>query len=149
AVMECKRPGHVGGEDPLEQAILQQLRNQREQEVPKLFHYSQVLFALALNQAKYGATGTTLPFWQIWREEQLADSELIQLLKSPLSPEEPDRTFASDPHRFTGASATTARRWLEGMISTGRIPTAQDRLLWSPAQPSRLLALASRYTVFE
>jgi type I restriction enzyme R subunit len=148
AVIECKRPGHVG-EDPLEQAIHQQLRNQREQEIPKLFHYAQMLFALAVNQAKYGATGTTLPFWQGWREQHLPDAALIERLKSPLSTEEMQRTFANDPHRFAGASAAAARRWLEGVIAAGRVPTEQDRLLWSLAQPGRLLALASRYTVFE
>jgi type I restriction enzyme R subunit len=149
AVIECKRPGHIGGDDPLEQAILQQLRNQRDHEIPRLFHFAQVLFALASNQAKYGATGTSLPFWQGWREQQLGDAALIERLKSPLSADETQRTFAMDPHRFAGASAAAARRWLEGVIAAGRVPTDQDRLLWSLAQPGRLLALASRYTVFE
>src|SRR5436190_11612808 len=73
-VIECKRPGNVGGEDPLEQAISQQLRNQREHEIPGLFHNAQVLFALAVNQAKYGATGTPLPFWHGWREQSFPES---------------------------------------------------------------------------
>ena len=149
AVIECKRPGHVGGEDPLEQAIAQQLRNQREQEIPKLFHYAQVLFTLAVNQAKYGATGTPLPFWQGWREQALAEAGLVELLKTPLTAEETERTFASDPNRFKGATAAVARAWLEGIVTAGRMPTVQDRLLWALATPERLLALASRYTVFE
>jgi type I restriction enzyme R subunit len=149
AVIECKRPGYVGGEDPLEQAILQQLRNQREQEIPKLFHYAQVLFALAVNQAKYGATGSQISFWQGWREQELPEAELVELLKLPLTAEEAQRTFASDPHRFRGATAAAARTWLDGILAAGRTPTDQDRLLWALAQPARLLALASRYTVFE
>lgn len=149
AVIECKRPGHVGGEDPLEQAIAQQLRNQREQEIPKLFHYAQVLFALAVNQAKYGATGTPLPFWQGWREQALPEAELVELLKTSLSADESERTFATDPHRFKGATAAVARAWLDGIVATGRMPTEQDRLLWALTRPERLLALASRYTVFE
>jgi type I restriction enzyme R subunit len=148
-VIECKRPGHVGGEDPLEQAIAQQQRNQREQEIPKLFQYAQVLFALAVNQAKYGATGTPLPFWQGWREQVLPGAELVELLRSPLTVEQTERTFASDPFRFKGATATAARAWLDGIVSAGRVPTEQDRLLWAVARPERLLALASRYTVFE
>jgi type I restriction enzyme, R subunit len=148
-VIECKRPGHVGGEDPLEQAVAQQLRNQREQEIPKLFHYTQVLFAFAVNQAKYGATGTPLPFWQGWREQVFSEADLAERLKTSLSAEEVQRTFASDPHRFQGATAAAARTWLEGVVAAGRIPTEQDRLLWAIARPERLLALASRYTVFE
>lgn len=149
AVIECKRPGHVGGDDPLEQAIAQQLRNQREAEIPKLFHYSQVLFALTLNQANYGATGTSLPFWQGWREQVFSEGELAELLKTPLTARETEQTFASDPHRFKGATSAAARAWLEGIVDSGRRPTEQDRLLWSIARPERLLALASRYTVFE
>ena len=148
AVIECKRPGHVGGEDPLEQAIAQHLRNQREQEVPKLFYYAQVLFAITVNQGKYGATGTPLPFWQGWRE-QLPEGQLEDLLRTPLTEEESEKTFASDPHRFKGSMSAVARAWLDGIVVSGRIPTEQDRLLWALARPERLLALASRYTVFE
>jgi type I restriction enzyme R subunit len=148
-VIECKRPGHVGADDPLELAIAQQLRNQREQEIPKLFHYAQVLFAVAVNQAKYGATGAPLPFWQVWREKTLPEISLVECLKTPLTVEETQRTFANDPHRFKGATSAAARAWLEAIIVAGRQPSEQDRLLWAIARPDRLLALASRYTVFE
>ena len=149
AVMECKRPGNARGEDPLEQAVNQQLRNQRENEIPRLFHYSQALLALALNQAKYGATATALPFWQGWREKVLPEATLIEYLRTPFTSEEAEQTFASDPHRFKGATSVVARAWLEGIVAAGRTPTEQDRLLYSLATPARLLALASRYTVFE
>lgn len=148
AVIECKRPGQVG-EDPLEQAISQQLRNQRESEIPQLFHYAQVVFALAVNQAKYGATGTPLPFWQAWREQALGDEDLERLVRTPLTSEEEDRTFASDPHRFAGSTTSAARQWWRSAVASGRTPTEQDRLLYSIATRERLLALASRYTVFE
>jgi type I restriction enzyme R subunit len=149
SVIECKRPGHVGGDDPLKQAIDQQIRYQREVEIPKLYHFAQVLFALAVNQAKYSTTGAPASFWHGWREQSLATEELIALLKTPLSPEEAERTFATDSHRFLGSSALAARAWLTGILSAGRMPTEQDRLLWAVARPERLLALASRYTVFE
>jgi type I restriction enzyme R subunit len=79
----------------------------------------------------------------------LAETELVDYLKTPLTEEESGRTFASDPHRFKGATAAGARAWLEGVVASGRLPTEQDRLLWAVARPERLLALASRYTVFE
>jgi type I restriction enzyme R subunit len=71
------------------------------------------------------------------------------MVKTPLTAEEAERTFANDPHRFNGASAAVARAWLEGVVAAGRSPTEQDKLLWAIARPERLLALASRYTVFE
>ncbi len=148
AVMECKRPGDVGGSDPLEQAISQQLRNQREGEIPKLYHYAQVLFGLAVNQAKYGATGTSLPWWHGWREEDL-EAPLTALLSSPLTAAESQRTFAPDPHRFAGSTTAVVRSWWSEVTATGRTPTAQDQLLFAIARPERLLALSSRYTVFD
>lgn len=149
AVIECKRPGHVGGEDPLDQAIAQQLRNQREPEIPRLFHYAQVLYALAVNQAKYGASGTPAPFWQGWREQVFPAADLENLVKVPLTTQETEKTFASDPFRFKGATASAARTWLEGIVAAGRVANEQDRLLFAIGRPERLLALASRYTVFE
>jgi type I restriction enzyme R subunit len=103
-VLECKRPGKVGGEDPVDQAVSQQLRSQRENEIPRLFHFAQVLFTLAVNQAKYGATGTSLSFWQLWREQVLSESGLLELLRPPLTPKEREKTFSSDLHRFNGAT---------------------------------------------
>jgi type I restriction enzyme, R subunit len=148
-VIECKRQGKVGGEDPIDQAIGQQLRSQRESEIPRLFQFAQVLFALAVNQGKYGATGTAPPFWQTWRERVLPESGLVALLRTSLTPEESEKTFSSDPHRFNGATSAAARAWLEGVIASGRTPSEQDWLLYALAMPARLLVLASRYTVFE
>lgn len=149
AVIECKRPGDVGGQDPLEQAISQQLQNQREGEIPKLFHYAQVLMGLAVNQAAYAATGTPSPFWQGWREQACSLDDLSAVLRTPLTPEEAEQTFAPDPVRPPGRTKAVARTWLEELIASGRTPTEQDKLLSSIATPRRLLALASRYTVFE
>jgi type I restriction enzyme, R subunit len=66
AVIECKRPDM---KEPIEQAISQQLRNQRDDEIPKLFLYSQLLLAVSKNEAKYGTTGTALKFWSVWKED--------------------------------------------------------------------------------
>ena len=148
AVIECKRPGTSSDEDPVQQAISQQLRNQREGEIPKLFHYAQLLFALAVNEAKFGATGTSMPFWQGWREKA-QDAVLSTLLSTPLTPEETQKTFASDPHRFEGSTTKAVQTLWTQLIADGRTPSVQDELLLATARPDRLLGLASRYTVFE
>ena len=150
-VIECKRSGDAGGGggDPLELAIGQQLQNQREGEIPKLFHFAQVLLALAVNQAKYGATGSTSPYWQQWRERELQEDALGKLLTTPLTEEEGKRTFVADIGRFSGSTTSLARRWLETLVTSGRVPTEQDLLLHALMNPKRLLSLASRYTVFE
>jgi type I restriction enzyme R subunit len=151
AVIECKRSGNAGGggSEPLELAIGQQLQNQRDGEIPKLFHYAQVLLALAVNRAKYGAAGATLPYWQQWRQRQLDAQALAALLKTPLTEDEARRTFAQENGRFSGSNPSQSRRWLESLVTSGRHPTEQDELLYSLTNPQRLLSLASRYTVFE
>src|SRR5271166_1750590 len=45
-VIECKRPDI---KEPLDQAISQMIRNQQDDEIPKLFLYSQLLLALTKN----------------------------------------------------------------------------------------------------
>ena len=71
AVIECKRPDI---KDPIDEAISQQSRNQRDDEIPKLFLYSQLLLAVSKNEAKYGTTGTPAKFWAVWKEEVDADA---------------------------------------------------------------------------
>ena len=88
AVIECKRPDI---KDPIAEAISQHLRNQRDDEIPKLFLYSQLLLALSKNEAKYATTGTAAKFWAVWREE--VDKPLAPLVNRPLSPEQKDRLF--------------------------------------------------------
>ena len=69
-VIECKRPDlDHHGEKAVAQGIEQMLRNQREDEIPHLFVYSQLLMAISANDALYGTTGTTKKFWALWREE--------------------------------------------------------------------------------
>ncbi len=80
AVIECKRPDL---KDPIDEAISQNLRNQRDDEIPKLFLYSQLLLAVSKNEAKYGTTGTALKFWSVWKED--VDAALAPVVNKPLS----------------------------------------------------------------
>lgn len=67
AVIECKSPDL---KDELEKtAISQMLRNQKKEEIPVLFIFSQILLAISKNEAKYGTAGTASKFWNVWKEE--------------------------------------------------------------------------------
>jgi type I restriction enzyme R subunit len=63
AVIECKRVDLGPGKDPMKQAISQHLRNQKDDRIPKLFVYSQLLIAVSKNEAKYATTATPIIFW--------------------------------------------------------------------------------------
>jgi type I restriction enzyme R subunit len=65
-VIECKRPDL---KDAIAAAVSQMIRNQRDDEIPKLFGYAQLLLALSKNEAKYATVGTPAKFWAVWKED--------------------------------------------------------------------------------
>lgn len=136
AVIECKRPDL---KEPIEQAISQHLRNQRDDEIPKLFLYSQLLLAVSKNEAKYGTTGTALKFWSVWKED--VDATLAPLVNKPLSAAQKDRMFAG---RYA-----YVRTYFEKLEKKGREVTPQDRALFSLCRPERLLDMTFNYTLFD
>jgi len=91
AVIECKRPDI---KDPLKEAISQNIRNQKDDEIPGLFVYSQILMALTKNEAKYGTTGTNTKFWSLWREQERGEEELLELINTPLTEEQRKKLFS-------------------------------------------------------
>lgn len=143
AVIECKRhvdPSGKAEKDPLDQAISQHIRNQKEDEIPRLFVYAQLLLAISKNHAKYATVGTPAKFWAWWRED-LDEAALQQLVNRPLAVEQKDRVFAG---RFR-----YVRAHFEALEGAGREPSDQDRALFALCRPERLLELTLRYTVFD
>ena len=78
AVIECKSPKVEVG-----QAVSQMVRNQREEFIPKLFTYTQLVLATNKNEVKYATTGTPAKFWAVWKED-IEHSELRAVLDKPL-----------------------------------------------------------------
>ena len=141
AVIECKRPGI---KEPLKQAVSQQVRNQKDGGIPGLFHYAQVLLALAVEEASYATVGTSAKFWGQWKERTWPEPEMLDLVNRPVPGEVKDRVFGW--REFGGKE----RDYLVHVESRGgRGLTEQDRLLWAVCRPARLLELADRYTVFD
>lgn len=139
AVIECKRPDL---KDPMGQAISQMIRNQRDDEIPSLFLPSQILFALATNEAKYATTGARPEFWTAWREADDPDPAIRELLAKPLPEEALKETFRG-LFRY-------ARRYFEELEAGGqRKVTEQDRLLSALCRPQRLLEMMYRFILFD
>tara|TARA_R110002124_G_scaffold104339_3_gene254145 strand:- start:1038 stop:4157 length:3120 start_codon:yes stop_codon:yes gene_type:complete len=106
--------------DSIDEAISQNIRNQKEKEgIPKLFYYAQLVLAVHPNQVKYGATGTPAKFWSVWKED--VEKEVTKLLKKKTK-----HTAAED-----------------------RFVTEQDKGLYSLCNPNRLLDLTYKYVVFD
>ncbi len=146
-VIECKPASLPGGKVPVDEAMSQHLRNQGNEEIPRLYHYAQLLLALAVNEARYAATGTPMRFWSTWREPEL--DQLLQPLRGPRPPDQ-IRSFQDGVTRgsLTLMREAAARLYCESLVA-GREVTAQDRLLAALCRPERLLEIVRHFTVFD
>src|SRR5690606_8689852 len=91
AVIECKSP-KVG----VEQAVSQMIRNQREEYIPRLFTYTQLLVGVNKNDGRYATTGTPAKFWALWREQFNDASAVAAAVNAPLQPEDKAALFSGD-----------------------------------------------------
>lgn len=138
-VIECKSP-HL--KDPIKQAISQNIRNQKDDGIPGLFIYSQILLALSKNEAKYATTGTSIKFWAVWREEEKEFETLVQsLINTPMSPDQTQ-------HLLSG-NIWTEQDQGEFLQQSPRLVTEQDRIIYALCRPERLLELAFRFILFD
>lgn len=137
-VIECKRPDI---KDAIDEAVSQNIRNQRDDFIPKLFLYSQLLLGVSKNEAMYGTTASAAKFWAVWKERTNVDREVAKLVNKPLSTADKDRLFAG---RFR-----YVRHYFDALERDGREVTEQDRALYYLCRPERLLELMQRFTVFD
>lgn len=137
AVIECKSPKVEVG-----QAVSQMIRNQREEYIPKLFTYAQLLIGVNKNGGQYATTGTPAKFWALWREQFDDAKAVASVVNFPLKPQDKDALFSGD--------FAIARTFFDALEREGeRQITEQDRTLYSLCRPERLLDLALQFTVFD
>jgi len=145
SVIECKRPDI---KEPLGEAISQQLRNQREDsEIPHLFMFSQLLMTVCQNDAMYGTCKTPKKFWSIWKEdlrngnEQYFKEQLDWLVNMPLK--------ADDIKKIKASRESEHQESIEKLCTMERMPSLQDKAIYSLLTPHRFLTLCYRYIVFD
>ena len=145
-VIEYKRPDleRSGGEKAVAEAISQMLRNQRPDEIPHLFVFSQLLLAVSTNDAVYGTTETARKFWSVWTENGTVEADVHRLINQRLDAVAKQHLYA---HR---EGAATIQRYFDAQEAAGeRLPTTQDRTIYSLLCPERLLNLAYQYIVYD
>jgi type I restriction enzyme R subunit len=142
-VIESKRPDGNNQKGPtISEGISQNLRNQRHDEIPQLFAYSQLLLSINGIDGRYGTQGTDAKFWATWREEDISYADFHLIKNKPLSDADKTRLFS---HR-----KPADRKWYEILISGGELAvTDQDRLIASLLSPSRLLEMTRFYILFD
>lgn len=142
-VIEAKRPdGHAGKGPTIEAGISQSLRNQRMDEIPQLFACSQLLLSINGSEGRYATCGTPARFWAAWREEEIAEADMLALKNQPLTPAQMAAIFEHRP--------AADLQWYQDLLGAGALAlTGQDRLLISLLGPQRLLEMVRYYSLFD
>jgi type I restriction enzyme R subunit len=140
-VIECKRPDLKDG---IKEAISQHLRNQKTDEIPELYTYSQILVALSQNKAMYATTDTASKFWAVWKEdeEKPNEQELLQHVNKPLSSEDKAKIFSE---RDDYQRSFMEKTWKSGSRSI----SPQDWAIYNLLRKDRLLELVYQYIVYD
>lgn len=137
-VIECKSPDI---DHPIKQAISQQIRNQKDENIPKLFIYAQILMVISKNKAKYGTVSTPMKLWSVWKEKNNEELEIENIINTPIPTEQKDNLFLT---RFK-----YVRDYFDGIETSGRLVTEQDRALYSLLRKERLMELCRQFIVFD
>ncbi|WP_391087825.1 HsdR family type I site-specific deoxyribonuclease [Vibrio sp. NH-UV-68] len=142
-VIEAKRPDSSHeGKPTVAEGISQNIRNQKVDEIPHLFAYSQLLMSVNGNEGLYGTCGTPSKFWAKWKEEQITDATFARLKNTPLTPDQLDKLFAHRP-------AKVRDEYLSLIAGGDLMVTDQDRLLVSLLRHDRLLEMTQLFTLFD
>ena len=136
AVIECKSPKIEVG-----QAVSQTIRNQRDEYIPKLFSYAQMVIGVNKNDAKYATVATPAKFWAVWKEDT-PEAELRAALDKPLSTE-------TKAGLYELLAEGLGIREPSGEYLVRRAITGQDRALYQLCRPERLLELVLQFSVFD
>lgn len=142
-VIEAKRPDGNAKKGPtIDEGISQSLRNQRHDEIPLLFAYSQMLLSINGNEGRYGTCGTPAKFWAAWREEDISDAEMYAIKNKALKNEQLAGLFSHRPAKDLD--------WYQSLTAAGELAvTGQDQLLISLLSPARLLEMTRYFTLFD
>ncbi|EHH2512547.1 TPA: type I restriction endonuclease subunit R [Vibrio parahaemolyticus] len=142
-VIEAKRPDSSHeGKPTVAEGISQNIRNQKVDEIPHLFAYSQLLMSVNGNEGLYGTCGTPSKFWAKWKEEQITDATFARLKNTPLTPAQLNKLFAHRP-------AKVRDEYLSLIAGGDLMVTDQDRLLVSLLRHDRLLEMTQLFTLFD
>lgn len=143
AVIEAKRPDGNSQKGPtIDEGVSQNIRNQRNDEIPQLFAYSQLLLSINGLEGRYGTQGTAKKFWAAWVEEDISDAEFYALKNKKLNAEQLDSIFNYRP--------TSQRLWYEQLIAGGDLHvTGQDKMIMSLLSPARLLEITRYFVLFD
>ena len=141
-VIEAKRPESGNpNKSMVDEGISQHIRNQKQDEVPHLFAYSQLLLSVSNTQARYATTKTPKKFWASWHDEEFPESKFAEVKNTRLSPALCNELFRDKPPAI--------RTYFENLWSQTQLSTEQDKLLVSLLSKERLLEFIQFFIFFD
>jgi type I restriction enzyme, R subunit len=155
-VIECKAP-----QVDVAQAVSQMIGNQRDDGIPALFTYVQLVIGTNKNQSKYATVGTAAKYWAAWREEHAEKDEDGGALRAVLDATLPIEAKAGLYELLAQQTGLEPRAaaWQAPPAPGVREPAAeyrvrlamteQDRTIYALCRPERLLRMAQLFTVFD
>lgn len=141
AVIECKSPN-----TEVAQAVSQMIRNQRDEYIPTLFTYAQLVIGSNKNHCKYATVGTAAKYWAVWREEREEKDEDGAALRAVLDRPLPQEAKAG---LYELLAEGFGVREPDAEYLVRRALTEQDRTIYALCRPERLLRMALQFTVFD
>ena len=140
-VIEAKRPDGQKG-PTIGEGISQCLRNQRPDEIPHLFAYSQLLLSINGYEGRYGTCETPEKFWALWREEDISQAEMHAIKNQPIAEDKLAHLFAHRPAKD--------KQWFDSWVGGGQLAvTGQDELLICLLNHKRLFEMVRYFTLFD
>ena len=142
-VIEAKRPdSSLQGKPTVAEGISQNIRNQKVDEIPHLFAYSQLLLSVNGHEGLYATCGTPEKFWAKWKEEEITETTFARLKNKPLPQDKLDLIFNHRPAKIRD-------EYLSLTAGGDLVVTDQDRLLVSLLRHDRLLEMTQLFTLFD
>lgn len=142
-VIEAKRPDPLKeGKPTIAEGVSQTIRNQKQDHIPQLFAYSQLVMSINGHGGLYATCGTSAKFWAKWKEEEITEATFSRLKNTPLAEDKLDLIFNHRP--------TKVRDEYLSLIAGGElVVTDQDRLLVSLLRRDRLLEMTRLFILFD
>lgn len=151
-VIECKRRDKDNSSKgkAIDHAIEQVIGYQKDNRIPQLFQYAQLLIGSSVNDVQYGTVGTPKRFWTVWKEQGSGYKQAVHAAANqPLPVDIAAKLFAPLEEKHTQIYRD-AKQYFEGVWAEGdRQPTTQDTCLWAMLRKERLLDLIYGYVVFD
>lgn len=142
AVIEAKRPDSGNpNKSMVDEGVSQTIRNQKADEIPQLFAYSQLLLSISGTEARYATTKTPKKFWAKWREEQIDETQFRKIKNNPLELEARDALLYGKPDRV--------QNHFLNLWKGEQFVTDQDRVLISLLSKDRVIEFIRFFILFD